>query len=74
MEEVQRLPSPQARHLMKPWSGSPASLLQGTQPPRCATQGDNIYGKGNGDESPNSSSITMQRFKFPFMEPSPSHK
>ena len=32
VEEVQSLPSPQAKNLMKPWSGSPASLLQDSHP------------------------------------------
>ena len=30
VEEVHGSPSPQARNLSNPWSGSPTSLLQGT--------------------------------------------
>ena len=68
MEEVKKLPSPQARHLMEPLSGSSASLLQGTQPPRSTTQGDRIQGKGRGNESLNSSIMTMQKFKSLLMD------
>ena len=56
-------------HLTKPWYGSAVSLLQRTQPPSSATQGEDLQGKGVGKESPNSSSITMQKFQVPFHEP-----
>ena len=55
-------------HLTKPWSGSAASLLQRTQPPSSATQGEDLQGQGVGKESPDSSIITMQKFKSPLMD------
>ena len=55
-------------HLTKPWSGSAASLLQRTQPPSSATQGEYLQGKGVGKESPDSSSITVQKSKSPLMD------
>ena len=55
-------------HLTKPWSGSAVSLLQRTQPPSSATQGKDLQGRGVGKESPDSSSITMQKFKSPLMD------
>ena len=54
-----------SRHLTKPWSRSAASLFQRTQPPISATQGEDLQGKGVGKESPDSSSITMQKFQVP---------
>ena len=57
----------QVWHLMKPWSSSADSLLQRTQPPSSATLREDLQGKGVGKESPDSSSITMHKFKVPFM-------
>ena len=52
MREAQRLPSLQSMHLMKPWSGSSASLLQGTRTPSYATlEYDNIGKRYGGWES-----------------------
>ena len=59
-KKLQRLLSPQARHLTKPQFGSSASLLQGTQPQRYATQGECFYGKGVSKDSSKFSNITMQ--------------
>ena len=56
-------------HLRKPWSGSAISLLQRTQPPSSATQGKDLQGKDVGKESPDSSSITMHKFKVPIHGP-----
>ena len=53
-------------HLTKPWSRSAVSLLQRTQPPSSATQGEDLQGKGVGKESPDSSSITMHKIPVPF--------
>ena len=53
---------------MKHRSSSAASLLQRTQPPSSATQGEDLQGKGVGKESPDSSSITMQKFKVHLMD------
>ena len=39
MKSSTNIPSLQVGHLMKPRSGSTASLLRGTQPPSAATEG-----------------------------------
>ena len=42
VEEVKSSPSPLIGHLTKPLYGSFVSLIQGSQSPRSATQGDSI--------------------------------